>query len=73
MRYSVLVKPGSSQEKIVSTTDNFLTIYTHATPHDGSANQKIVALLSKHFHVAKSCVTITHGHKSRLKTIEILL
>ena len=68
MKYSVTVKPGSSQEKIVATGDNEFTVYLRAKPHDGEANTALIKLLSKHFKVPKTY--ITHGQKSRVKTIE---
>ena len=70
MKYSITVKPGSSQEKIVATGDNELTVYLRAKPHDGEANTALIKLLSKHFKVPKTYITITHGQKSRVKTIE---
>ena len=70
MRYNVAVKPGSSQEKIVETAPGELTVYLRAKPHDGEANASLVKLLSKHFDVPKTSITITRGHKSRIKTIE---
>ncbi|MBR3248767.1 DUF167 domain-containing protein [Candidatus Saccharibacteria bacterium] len=70
MKYRVTVKPGSSQEKIVETGDHELTIYLRAKPHDGEANDALVKILSKHFKIPKTTITITHGAKSRLKTIE---
>lgn len=69
-QYTVTVKPGSSQEKIIETAPGELTVYLHAQPHDGSANTALIKLLSKHFKVAKTSITITHGSKSRVKTIE---
>ena len=70
MKYQVIVKPGSSQEKIIQTADNELTIYLRAKPHDGEANTALVKLLSKHFKTPKTSIQITHGAKSRIKTIE---
>ena len=70
MKYTITVKPGSSQEKIVETGDHELTIYLRAKPHDGEANDALVKILSKHFKIPKTTITITHGAKSRLKTIE---
>lgn len=70
MKYNVAVKPGSSQEKIVETAPGELTVYLRAKPHDGEANTSLVKLLSKHFDVPKTSITITRGHKSRIKTIE---
>ena len=70
MKYQVTVKPGSSQEKIIETAPDALTIYLRAKPHDGEANDALVKLLSKHFKVPKTSIKIAHGAKSRTKTIE---
>ena len=70
MKYQVIVKPGSSQEKVTETGDHELTVYLRAKPHDGEANDALIKLLSKHFKVPKTTIAITHGAKSRLKTIE---
>ena len=70
MKYLVTVKPGTSQEKIVETAKNELTIYLRAKPHDGEANDALIKLLSKHFKIPKTTIKITHGEKSRVKTIE---
>ncbi len=69
-KYIVQVKPGTSQEKIVVTGDNSLIVYLRAKPHDGEANEALIKLLSKHFGVAKTTISITRGHNSRTKTIE---
>ena len=69
-RYTVTVKPGSSQEKIVVTGDNELTVYLRAKPHDGEANTALIKLLSKHFKVPKTTITILRGAHSRQKLIE---
>ncbi|MBR2641115.1 DUF167 domain-containing protein [Candidatus Saccharibacteria bacterium] len=71
MRYTVTVKPGSSQEKIVTTGDHELTVYLHAKPVDGTANDALIKILSKHFDVPKTSISIIRGHKSRIKTIDI--
>lgn len=70
MKYQITVKPGSSQEKIVETSPNELTVYLRAKPHDGEANDALVKILSKHFKVPKTTIKITRGAHSRAKTIE---
>lgn len=70
-KYSVLVKPGSSQEKIVQTNDYELTIYLHARAHDGEANTSLIKLLAKYFDVPKTSIQIVSGQKSRTKIIKI--
>ena len=69
-KYTITVKPGSSQEKIVKTAPGELTVYLHTQPHDGAANTTLIKLLSKHFKVPKTSIAITRGAKSRTKTIE---
>lgn len=68
--YKVTVKPGSSQEKIIETAKNELTIYLRAKPHDGEANDALVKLLSKHFNVPKTTIKISRGSHSRQKLIK---
>ncbi len=46
-------------------------IYVTAAPEDGKANKAVIKLLAKALDVAKSNLTITHGHTSREKTIKI--
>ena len=70
-KYLVSVKPGTSQEKVLETAPNELTVYLRAKPHDGEANGALIKLLAKHFHVPKTSINIIRGHKSRTKTIEI--
>ena len=69
-KFLITVKPGSSQEKIIESAHGELTVYLRAKPHDGEANTALIKILSKHFHVPKTSIIITHGHKSRIKTIE---
>ncbi|MBQ3436355.1 DUF167 domain-containing protein [Candidatus Saccharibacteria bacterium] len=71
MKYQVIVKPGTSQEKIVQTADGELTIYLRAKAHDGEANDALIKLLSKHFKVPKTTIRITSGQKSRQKIVEL--
>ena len=70
MKYQVTVKPGSSQEKIIETGQNELTVYLRAKPHDGEANTALIKLLSKYFKVPKTTISITRGAKSHKKSVE---
>ncbi|MBR2993989.1 DUF167 domain-containing protein [Candidatus Saccharibacteria bacterium] len=69
-RYIITVKPGSSQEKIVETAPGELTVYLRAKPHDGEANDALIKVLSRHFKVPKTTISITRGTKSRTKMVE---
>lgn len=55
-----------------SSADEVLTVYLHEKTHDGEANAGLVKLLAKHYGVAKSCVVIRSGEKSRKKVVEII-
>ena len=70
MKYKVIVKPGSSQEKIIETAPGELTVYLRAKPHDGEANEALIKLLSKHLKIPKTTIKISHGAHSRVKIIE---
>lgn len=70
MKYTVIVKPGSSQEKIIASGET-LTVYLRAKPHDGEANQALVKLLSEHLKTPKTRIQILRGTKSRHKIISV--
>ena len=71
MIVSVLVKPGSSQEKVVEGSEGNLVVFTHARAHDGEANKKVIQILAEHYGVSKSQVKLVRGAKGRAKVFEI--
>lgn len=75
MNITVQVKPGSSKGPLVenATADDHasLTVYLQQRAVDGHANTALVALLAKHFDVAKSRVEILRGHTSRIKLVSV--
>lgn len=75
MKIFVVVKPGSSQEKIVkgecdSDVQN-VTIWTHARAHDGEANKKVIEMLAKFYDVPKTSIRLVRGETSKQKVFEI--
>ncbi|MDO4978624.1 MAG: DUF167 domain-containing protein [Candidatus Saccharibacteria bacterium] len=70
MKISVIVKPGSSQEKIEKTEDG-LVVWTRAKAHDGEANTAVIKAISKYMDVPKTSIKIVRGANSRHKVIEI--
>ncbi len=48
-----------------------LAIAVTAPPEDGKANAALIALLAKALHLPKSALHLTHGGKSRNKTVTI--
>ncbi len=71
MIINVRVIPRARVQKIVTDGDT-LRIYTNAAPTDGEANAAVIKMLSKHFDVPKSAITIVRGATSHDKTIEIV-
>ena len=67
-----MVKPGTSQEKVVVAEDGALIVYLRAKAHDGEANKALVKVLAEYFGVAKSRVEIIQGRNSRKKVIEVV-
>ncbi|MBQ3475970.1 DUF167 domain-containing protein [Candidatus Saccharibacteria bacterium] len=70
MKYSITVKPGSSQEKIIENSPGELVVYLRAKAHDGEANNALIKLLSKYYKVPKTSIKIIRGAKSKSKIIE---
>lgn len=70
MKYTITVKPGTSQEKVIEHTPGKFTVYLRAKAHDGEANAALIKLLAKHFKIPKTTIKIVQGTKSKNKTIE---
>lgn len=72
MIINVKVTANSKVETVkqVGPSDYVLKVKEKAI--DGHANAAVIALLSSHFNVKKSCVSIIKWAKSRAKMIEIL-
>jgi uncharacterized protein (TIGR00251 family) len=73
----VKVTPKAKSERIKKETGAdgavLYKVYVTTAPEDGKANVAVIKLISKALGVAKSNLTITHGHTSREKTIKINL
>jgi uncharacterized protein len=69
----ITAKPASKHEYIKQLTENHYEVAVKEPPIQGQANQAIIKALAKHFNVPPSSVTITSGHTSRNKQIEIQL
>ena len=46
-------------------------VRVRAVPEDGKANQAVIDLLAKHFHVARAAIRIVSGSAGRNKIIDI--
>lgn len=72
MKIEVMVKPGSRKGPLIVEQDGGLVVYLREKPHDGEANAALVRMLAEHYGVARGCVAIVGGGKSRKKVVEIL-
>ncbi|KAK3346678.1 hypothetical protein B0T25DRAFT_571800 [Lasiosphaeria hispida] len=68
------VKPGASKsrEGITSVRDDAVEICVAAQAREGEANKAVVKVLSEAFKLPKSDLQITHGLKTRNKTIAVV-
>jgi len=74
---TVKLTPGAKQNKVIGWEedlfgDRTLKVQVTAIPEKGKANKALIALLSKHWKVPKSSITIIRGETSRIKILEII-
>ncbi|KAI0388862.1 DUF167-domain-containing protein [Xylariaceae sp. FL0594] len=69
------VKPGASKsrEGVVGITDEAIELCVSAPAQDGKANKAVIQILGEALGTPKSDLQITHGLKSRDKTISMSL
>ncbi len=70
MVLDVRVKPNSKRESI-RLENGVLVIRVREKPTEGRANRAVVEKLAKKLGIAKSCIEIVGGEKSRKKRISI--
>ena len=64
----VKVKPNSPETKVISQSENELTLAIAAPPEQNKANIELIKFLSKHF---KAKVEILRGLTSKNKVIKL--
>lgn len=72
MKIAIIVKPNSGKSEIEKLADESLVIRLKSAPVDGKANEELVRLLSKHFHVPQKSIVIKQGSSGKKKLIEVL-
>jgi uncharacterized protein (TIGR00251 family) len=70
--FSVKVVPRSSKTAVAGVLGSMLKIKLAAAPEKGKANESLVEFLADTLGVKKNAVTITSGHTSPVKTIQIM-
>jgi uncharacterized protein (TIGR00251 family) len=69
--FSVKVVPRSSKTAVAGILGGMLKIKLAAAPEKGKANESLVEFLADKLGVKKNVVSITSGHTSPIKTIQI--
>ena len=71
MKITISVKPSSGKSEIEELGGGSLVVRLKSAPIDGKANEELIRLLSKHFHVSQKSIVITRGSSGKKKLIEI--
>ncbi len=71
MRIKVKVKPNANKNELKEISSGFYEARVTVPPEKGKANQKVTELLSKHFKVPKSNITLISGAAYKEKVFEI--
>lgn len=75
LRVLARVTPKSSRDGVEGVTESAqgpaLTVRVRAVAGDGEANRAVEAVVAKWLGVAKGCVSVAAGGKSRIKTLDI--
>ncbi|TGL16261.1 DUF167 domain-containing protein [Leptospira meyeri] len=72
MKLTIKVKPNNKQPglEFLSKTDCIARL--KSPPVDGKANEELIEVLSKHFHIPKKNISILSGFSSKSKLVSIL-
>jgi uncharacterized protein len=76
MKLNIHITPNAKKSEVLGEIiDLFggktLKVKVAAPPLEGKANKELINILSEHFKVPKSKISILHGEKSRNKIVEI--
>ena len=71
LRFAVHVQPNASRTEIAGLVEGALKIRLHAPPVDGKANEALTQFIAERLKVAKRDVTVSRGHGSRQKLLEV--
>jgi hypothetical protein len=71
MKLFIKVKPKAREEKVEKIDEDHLVVHTKEIPEKGKANEGVIRLLSVHFSVSKSQITIVSGKNARTKIVII--
>jgi uncharacterized protein len=67
----IKVKPNARTSELVPQPEGPWLAQIKSPPVDGKANAELIALVAKHFHCPKSCVSIKTGASGRIKRVTV--
>lgn len=70
--FRVRVQPGCKNCEILGCRDDALSIRLSAPAVEDRANRQLIDLLARLLKVPKTTIRLLHGHKTRLKTVQIV-
>lgn len=73
MRIYIKVSPRSSKNEVVKVSEGEYRVKLTAPPVDGAANEALIKLLSQHFKVSKSSISIVGGKTAKIKMVDIAI
>lgn len=73
IKINILAKPNARKTAFLGISEQKLIISLRAKPHQGAANQELIAYLAKLFHLPKTKVILLKGEESRYKQVMIPL
>ncbi len=71
MRLAVHVTPKAARDEVVGWRGSELAVRVTAPPESGKANEAVCRTLAAALGVPKRSVTVTRGHASRHKSVEV--
>lgn len=71
LKIAVKVIPKASRNEVVGWEGEVLKVRLTAAPEKGKANESLITILSKHFKIPKSAITILKGETSRHKVVQL--
>ena len=66
---NIYVQPRASRDAFAGIHGESLKLAVTTPPIDGKANERVIKILAKLFHISKSSIILTHGRQSRHKRL----
>ncbi|MFC5476434.1 DUF167 domain-containing protein [Paraherbaspirillum soli] len=71
IRLALQVMPNAKKSQVIGPFDDVLKVRLQAQPIEGKANEALIRYLAESLDVPRSAVSITHGHTSKRKMVEV--